>query len=160
MIWDLISSSTVFLYIITIGLYIYTKNTVHLIACIGLAGIVTFTEFIKYTVVGYSNPRPRGAKNCNLWCNDGIQEGQPGMPSSHAATVAFFAAYYAIPSYEYDAMIIRGGLLVYAILVILSRYVKRCHSVEQLIVGALLGALLGAFLRRVYVHQARGVGVH
>ena len=144
MIWDLISSSTVFLYIITIGLYIYTKNTVHLTAFLGLAGTVTLTEFIKYTVVGYSNPRPRGAKNCNLWCNDGIQSGRPGMPSSHASTVAFFTAYYAL--YSNNNMTVTVGLLIYAILVILSRYVKHCHTVEQLVIGSILGTMFGLLL--------------
>jgi membrane-associated phospholipid phosphatase len=139
MLQDIISMSTVLLYGLTAVLYIYTQHTVHLIGFIGLLGTVFLSEFIKYYIVGSSNPRPTGAKNCNLWCDDGNQAGRPGMPSSHAATVAFFGCFYYPHT---DNLWIKNGLILYAGLVMVSRYIKQCHTVEQLTVGYIFGTIM------------------
>ena len=124
------------LYIIPFVLYIFTGNYIHFKAFLGTAGTTIISEAIKYFIIGKASPRPQGAKNCNLLCNDGNQSGQPGMPSGHSSEVAFFSGYY----YQQTTNpFIRGALILYAGLIMVSRYIKRCHTINQIVVGALLG---------------------
>ena len=142
---DAISTSVIVLYIIPFCLYIFTGNYIHFKAFLGTIGTTIISETIKYFFVGKASPRPQGAKDCNLMCNDGNQAGQPGMPSSHSAEVAFFSGFY----YQQTTNpIIRGLLVTYSGLVMLSRYVKRCHTINQIVVGALLGLSLSWFVAR------------
>ena len=118
----------------------------HSSALLGLLGTVGISEGIKYGIIGNTNPRPHGARNCNLWCNDGEQEGRPGMPSSHAALVAFFVGfYYPYLTNTYVAI----ALILYGLLVLVSRYMKHCHSIEQLLVGTVLGIVLSILVHRI-----------
>jgi membrane-associated phospholipid phosphatase len=136
---DLVSNSVIVLYIIPFFLYIFTGNYIHFKAFLGTAGTTIISEAIKYFIVGKASPRPQGAKNCNFLCNDGNQSGEPGMPSGHSSEVAFFSGFY----YQQTTNpIIRGLLVIYAGLVMLSRYIKRCHTINQIVAGALLGLSL------------------
>lgn len=142
---DLLSKSVILLYAIPLVLYVVTGNIIHFKGFLGVAGTTIITETIKYFFIGKSNPRPEGAKDCNLLCNDGNQSGKPGMPSSHSSSVAFFSGFYY---QQTDNKFIRGALVVYAGLVMLSRYLKKCHSISQILVGALLGVSLSWFAMR------------
>lgn len=136
---DCISMSVGILVIIPLVLYAYTGNSVHIKALFGLLGTTGLSEGLKYNVIRNLSPRPKGARNCNLFCNDGNQAGRPGMPSSHSAEVAFFASFYG----QYTTNnYLRAGLLLYASLVMLSRYTKRCHSLSQITVGTLIGLMM------------------
>ena len=138
-ILDSISTSVIALYIIPFLLYILTGNYIHFKAFLGTAGTTIISETIKHFFIGKASPRPQGAKNCNLMCNDGAQSGQPGMPSGHSSEVAFFSGFY----YQQTTNpIIRSLLVGYAGLVMLSRYIKRCHTINQIVAGALLGLSL------------------
>lgn len=142
---DFISCSIISVYIIPVILYGITHQSYHKIAFIGVLAVNGISECIKHIFVKDVSPRPDGATDCNLLCTNGNQEGKPGMPSSHSATVAFFATfYYCHTTNPY----IRTGLIIYAILVMMSRYYKRCHSVPQITVGALLGWSIGVLLDR------------
>jgi membrane-associated phospholipid phosphatase len=140
---DFLSSSILILYIIPIILYGITRNPYHKIAFIGTLGATAISECIKHIFIKEASPRPQGAMNCNIMCTNGNREGKPGMPSSHAATVAFFATYYVRHT---NNLYIRGILISYAVLVMMSRYHKRCHTVPQIMVGALLGGSMGMLL--------------
>jgi len=142
---DLLSKSVILLYVIPLVLYVTTGNSIHFKGFLGVAGTTIITETIKYFFIGKSNPRPEGARDCNLLCNDGNQSGKPGMPSSHSSSVAFFAGFYYQQS---DNKFIRGALVIYAGLVMWSRYLKKCHSISQILVGALLGVSLSWFVMR------------
>jgi membrane-associated phospholipid phosphatase len=142
---DLISMSVGILYLIPLIFYIVTKNPLHLKAFIGVGGTTIISESIKY-VLGKVSPRPQGAKNCNLLCNDGNQSGQPGMPSSHSATVAFFSGFYF---QESNNPLIKAFLIGYAGVVMASRYVKKCHTLAQIIGGAILGVSLSFIVRHL-----------
>jgi membrane-associated phospholipid phosphatase len=136
---DLLSISVGGLYLLTTGLYYITGNIIHIKALFGLAGTTIISETIKQVFIKNTSVRPRGASNCNLLCNDGNQAGRPGMPSSHSAGAAFFAGYY----FQFTQNpIIKLSLITYAILVMYSRYVKKCHTLSQVIVGAILGLSL------------------
>jgi membrane-associated phospholipid phosphatase len=126
-------------YIILPILFVITKNMIHLKAFIGLFGTSIISETIKYNLIGDLSPRPFGATDCNLLCNDGNQAGKPGMPSSHSAEVAFILGYY---SQITDNKYIRLSLLFYAAAVMLSRYLKNCHSIPQIMVGTVLGLFI------------------
>jgi len=131
-----ISMSIFILYIIPICLYFYTKDPIHIKAFIGLLGTNILSEFIKHFCIKDSNPRPEGAADCNLLCNNGNQEGKPGMPSSHSATTAFFTSFYY---QQTNNGFIHSGLIGYNILMMMSRYLMKCHTIPQIVVGTLLG---------------------
>jgi membrane-associated phospholipid phosphatase len=138
-IMNLISMSVALFYIIPPVLYVITKNVIHIKAFLGVIGTTFISETLKYFFIGDLSPRPEGAKDCNLLCNDGNQAGQPGMPSSHSAEVAFILGFYY---QHYKNKYIRLFLVIYAALVMLSRYLKKCHTISQVFVGAFLGLCL------------------
>jgi len=143
--FDLISMSVGILYFIPLIFYIITKNPVHLKAFVGAGSTTIISETLK-KLIGKISPRPYGAKNCNLQCDDGNQSGQPGMPSSHSATVAFFSAFYF---QETNNIFVKAALIGYAGLVMTSRYVKRCHSIPQIVGGTILGVSLSFIVRHL-----------
>jgi membrane-associated phospholipid phosphatase len=124
---DIISISVILVYIIPAIMYYYTGN-------------------IKYYIIGTRSPRPKGAEGCNLLCNDGLQEGKPGMPSGHSGTVTFFMGYYWN---EIDNDLIKIGLLIYVALVMYSRYAKHCHSIGQIVAGGLFGLGMSMLVKRL-----------
>jgi membrane-associated phospholipid phosphatase len=136
---DLISVSVALFYVIPPVLYAITKNVIHIKAFLGVIGTTVISETLKYFFIGDLSPRPKGAKDCNLLCNDGDQAGRPGMPSSHSAEAAFILGFYY---QQYNNKYIRLILVIYTALVMLSRYLKKCHTINQVFVGAFLGLLL------------------
>lgn len=138
-IQDIISISSGLLYIIPFILYLISNNYIHIQALLGTISATFLSEGLKYFLIKDKSPRPKGAKDCNLLCNDGNQEGRPGMPSSHSATVAFFSGFYFQHT---ENIIIRYLLIIYAGLVMLSRHIKRCHTFNQIVVGGILGLSL------------------
>jgi len=135
-ILNLISMSVGLLYIIPLVLYAITKNVIHFKAFLGVIGTTFISETLKYFFIGKLSTRPKGAKDCNLLCNDENQAGRPGMPSSHSAEAAFILGFYY---QQYDNRYIRLILVIYTALVMLSRYLKKCHTINQVFVGAFLG---------------------
>jgi membrane-associated phospholipid phosphatase len=123
-------------YIIPAILFMFTGNIVHIKVILGLFLTMGLGESIKYYVIKDNSPRPTGARDCNLLCNDGPQGGRPGMPSGHSAQVAFFSSFYYTQT---ENIWIRAGLILYEVLVMISRYQKRCHTIPQIIAGAVLG---------------------
>jgi membrane-associated phospholipid phosphatase len=136
---DVLSTSVIFIYIIPFILYLFTGNFIHIKALLGIVGTTAISESLKFFIIGKTSSRPQGAKDCNLLCNDGNQSGKPGMPSSHSASTAFFSGFYI---QQTDNKIIKGLLIIYTGLVMLSRYMKSCHTINQIVVGAILGASL------------------
>jgi membrane-associated phospholipid phosphatase len=133
-------------YIIPFVLYFYTFNIVHVKAFLGAYGTLLLSESLKHFVIKKESPRPEGAENCNLWCNDGNQSGQPGMPSGHSTDVSFFAGYYWQHT---DNIIIRSLLVIYAFIIMLSRYLKKCHTINQIIAGGLFGLSSSILVNRI-----------
>ena len=141
---DLISLSAVLLYVIPVIGYALTSNFIHIKAFLGLFTTMILSESIKYYIIKDLSPRPKGAYDCNLWCNDGKQEGNPGMPSGHSSQVTFFSSFY----YDQTSNVwIQAGLILYALLVMISRYMKRCHTIPQILTGALLGWTMSRCVR-------------
>jgi membrane-associated phospholipid phosphatase len=142
---DILSGSVIIIYIIPFILYTITGNYIHFKGFLGVVGTTIISESIKLFLIGKTNPRPHNAKDCNLLCNDGNQSGKPGMPSSHSASVAFFLGFYYQQS---NNKFIHNSLIIYALLVMLSRYLKHCHTISQIGVGAILGLSLSFIIVR------------
>lgn len=145
MYMNIISKSIGLVFIIPIILYYYTGNAIHFKAFLGVSTTAIISESIKYFFIGNRSPRPKGAKDCDLLCKNGNQEGKPGMPSSHSAEVVFFSVFYFQQSTN---PIIRIILIIYSGLMMLSRYVKRCHTINQIVVGAAIGTSLSLTIVR------------
>lgn len=143
---DCVTMLILLVYIIPFVLYFYTFNIIHLKAFLGAYGTIMLSESLKYFVIGKASPRPEGATNCNLWCNDGNQSGQPGMPSGHSANVSFFAGYYW---QQTNNIIIRSLLVMYAGIIMLSRYLKKCHTINQIIAGTIFGLSSSVLVNRI-----------
>jgi len=143
--WDTLSASIGLVFIIPIILFYITGNNIHLKGFLGVTGTTIISESIKYFLIGNASPRPIGAKNCNLLCNDGNQSGKPGMPSSHSASATFFLGFYF---QQTENNLIRGCLIIYTALIMISRYLKQCHTISQIGTGALLGLFLSMIVVR------------
>lgn len=142
---NIISGSIGLVFIIPFILYYVTGNGIHFKVFLGVSGTTILSETLKYFFIRDSSPRPKGAKDCDLLCSDGNQGGKPGMPSSHSAEVAFFSAFY----YQQTTNpVIRIILIIYTGLMMVSRYIKRCHTINQIFVGGLLGMSLSWFAMR------------
>ena len=145
-IQDYISMSILLVYIIPSIMYIYTHNPREIIAILGVFGSNMISESIKHLIIGTSSPRPKGAYDCNLLCTDGLQEGRPGMPSGHSTDVSFFAGYYW---QQTNNIIIRSLLVMYAGIIMLSRYLKKCHTINQIIGGTIFGLSSSILVNRI-----------
>jgi membrane-associated phospholipid phosphatase len=137
-IWDVISISLVPLMLSPLYFWFMTNNTKHLIGFAGLVVTSISVESLKKYVFT-SQHRPRGAKGCDLFCIHNSDENKPGMPSGHAATVAFYGTFYNITNPLY---------IIYVILMATSRYMKKCHSIPQIIAGLLFGAGMGFLFKK------------
>lgn len=139
MIWDLISLTIIPLILSPLYFwYMSGYNPIHIIAFIGMILLGFTIEGIKkYILPNFT--RPLGAKGCDLLCLSPDDNGMPGMPSGHCATVAFYGTYYGISSPLY---------YIYEFLIALSRYMKHCHSLDQIIIGIGLGSGIGFGVRK------------
>jgi membrane-associated phospholipid phosphatase len=133
---DILSISTVYLSIIPLISYIITKDSYHIRAFIGILGALIISMCIRNIFIKEVSVRPYGATNCDIMATNGNRAGKPGMPSSHATTVVFFALFYL--RYITNPLL-RAMLILYAISVMIARYDKKCHTVPQIVGGALLG---------------------
>lgn len=144
--WDnIVSLSVVIFYFVPWIRYLQTKHLNDLKPFWGLLGTVALNESIKHGLIGKASPRPADASDCNLWVNDGPQGGRPGMPSGHSAQVSFFTGYYL---QTISSNPIRLFILFYAVLVMISRYTKSCHTLPQIISGSVLGFIMSYLVVR------------
>ena len=165
--WDnVVSLSVIGLYAVPVLLSLLTQNPYELFPFVGMVLTVGINETIKYVLIGERSPRPAGARDCNLWATDGPQSGRPGMPSGHAAHVSFFVGYYlqrlsSVPfpfpfplSFPSSRFLLSLLLVLYALLVMLSRYTKCCHTVPQLLTGSALGLFLSVIATHCVPNRA------
>jgi membrane-associated phospholipid phosphatase len=152
--WDnIVSLSVIGLYAVPFFLALAQQNVTELSPFLGMLVTVGLNETIKHFLVGTASPRPSQARDCNLWGNNGPQGGRPGMPSGHSAHVSFFVGYYL--QYVFSSpsstthRILAVLLVVYALLVMTSRYTLHCHTLPQILSGATLGFLLSVLWYRV-----------
>ena len=107
--------------------------------------IVIITECIKHCI-GKKSTRPKGATDCNIFCNNGDVSGQPGMPSGHSFGAAFFSGFYC---QQTNNIWIQFILIIYAILIMISRYIKKCHTIGQIGAGGTIGLIFSWIVNRI-----------
>jgi membrane-associated phospholipid phosphatase len=136
---DILSISTIFLYIIPVILYGITNQSYHKQAFIGILTALIISICIRHIFIKEVSVRPYGATNCDIGSTNGNRAGRPGMPSSHSAIAVFFALFY----YRHITNpFLRTVLILYAISIMISRYDKKCHTISQIIFGGLLGVAM------------------
>jgi membrane-associated phospholipid phosphatase len=136
---DAISLSLLLVYIIPIGLMFYDIK--HYVMLLAVLFVASTTEFMKPFI---PSPRPKGAKDCNLFCEGGAVGGQPGFPSGHMGSLAVFVGllYDAFPS---PAVFL--GSLLWLVLMAYSRYAKHCHTFTQIVAGTCYGLAVALVIR-------------
>ena len=136
--WDIISLTLIPLILSPIYFWYSTQNTYHLVGFAGIMITSLSVDFLKKFIFPNQH-RPPKAKGCDLFCLHETDEDRPGMPSGHAATVAFYGTFYSIKNPLY---------IIYVILMAASRYMKNCHSIPQIIAGLLFGAGMGLLFKQ------------
>lgn len=131
--WDLISLTIIPLILSPLYYYYISGEFQHIVGFVGIIFTSFSVDLLKQFVFPLQH-RPSGAKGCDLFCIHETDENRPGMPSGHAATVAFYGTFYNIKSPLY---------LIYVLLMAASRYMKNCHSFPQIVAGLLFGAGMG-----------------
>jgi membrane-associated phospholipid phosphatase len=101
--------------------------------------------------------RPEGARHCGVFVaeeGDGISTGY-GMPSGHAQiamiTMVFWGM-YLLDKFGWNDRTYLSVILLSAICIaiVVSRVLLGCHTVQQVIIGALIGLPLGYLGYKVY----------
>jgi membrane-associated phospholipid phosphatase len=139
-LWNILSVSLLFFMYAPLVLAALAKDderTRHITAFIGTMATFVISEGLKLRVIGSSESwmkRPAAAYDCNGFCNDGRQGGEPGFPSSHAAISTYLAASY----WRDQPVLVLGGWAA----IIYSRIAKSCHTWLQVGAGTLLGLLI------------------
>jgi membrane-associated phospholipid phosphatase len=136
-IWNTISLSELLIPLFPTYWYLTTWNPIHLYGFLGIILTGSLVEIIKKFILP-TMTRPEGAKGCDLLCKSTNDTNKPGMPSGHTAMIAFFGSYYGIQSPYF---------IGYVILIMMSRYFKKCHTIMQILAGLLLGLCIGFGLR-------------
>ncbi|PNH00822.1 hypothetical protein TSOC_013333 [Tetrabaena socialis] len=87
--------------------------------------------------------RPAGARDCNLFNRGGSYDGTIGMPSGHVLTTAFVLASLYFTG-DVSGLPAAAGILSMCA----SRYYRRCHTLLQVVAGAVLGGVSAFLLHR------------
>jgi membrane-associated phospholipid phosphatase len=141
-------SSVAILYAIIPCIYAILERTA---ASVVWSAVVLLTPFavklIKSWTIQYPYSefrRPEGARNCNIWMNNGDQSGAAGFPSGHVATTAaFWAGAWVLVGPDYSTLVLIVGIVATAGMA-WGRMQMRCHTELQTAVGAVLGTVVGA----------------
>lgn len=147
--WDVISLIPFALFASVAVLGVITWN-IHFIQISVVATIlVLVTEVVKFATWPHLQKhtwlqRPSGARNCGCVNQGGLVGGRAGFPSGHVALAAYLAwkllAPYGVP----------GAFVatLFTLLVGIARIQKRCHTVAQVIAGAVFGGVAALLLKQ------------
>ena len=105
------------------------------------------TEWLKHAVVwagaGAWSRRPVGAKDCDMWCVGGPVGGAPGFPSGHMMTATLLVT--GLWLITRSPVVLWVGV-PWVLAMAWARWAKQCHSVVQIVAGAVLGWAIGRWL--------------
>jgi membrane-associated phospholipid phosphatase len=110
-------------------------------------------KLVKYSIRGdfgdELNQRPYDAKNCNMINEGGRAVDRPGFPSGHS-TVAYILLTIAVYEWIQQQKGLHGTppilifiLLFFALAVPFARVQSHCHTIQQVLGGAILGIVIG-----------------
>lgn len=144
MIFFLLDHTNVITIFLAGALLLYTRSLAVLFFC-GAAGACTLSvkHILKRLI---RQPRPPGGIKVSY-----------GMPSTHSATIAFFAAYnaLAVTYTPIAAPLAIPVVTAYAVFVAASRLWLGHHTVPQVIVGALYGIAFAGLAFTWWINDAR-----
>ena len=103
--------------------------------------------------------RPYGAKQCGLFLSKKQKKKLTsyGMPSGHSQNAALFSTFLILKLLNNKSNISNlikiAYITIWGLSVMISRWVFKCHTVQQILIGAMLGSFFGfsAFKIKDYV---------
>jgi membrane-associated phospholipid phosphatase len=132
-----------------IGICCLDKYLILLTIGIIISGIINYT--IKKILAQFKTNiflRPKKAKGCSACCNEKPANHKVGFPSGHSQIIWFFSTYLFLYSYyKYNSIMSLPILFILAKIISLSRlgWIPEigtpCHTLTQVIFGALLGII-------------------
>lgn len=140
--WDIVSMSLMVFYAYP-WIKFVTNHYSHDYLFMGVG--MVFCEISTKLVKKISHPwgplflRPKGARNCNILCNDGDRSGMPGFVSGHCSSIAFFFTYLWLMTKTNKNQVLVLGV-VCTLLTCYARHVKKCHNLFQIISGLIFGS--------------------
>lgn len=126
--------------ILPLMLWGWTTDIRYVVLAIAVCVSAVGVEWLKHVIVaagaGSWSRRPVGARDCDMWCGGGPVGGAPGFPSGHMTTATLLVTGLWL--------ITRSPVVVWIGVpwigaMAWARWVKRCHSVVQIVGGALVG---------------------
>lgn len=119
-----------------------------------IVGIIFCHFFIKLTRMMPKNSitlRPPNARDCNIFNKGGDASSRIGMPSGHVLLTTFILLSLGF-IYNYRGRKEKNNIIyfnsyvafaaIFILLMAISRIMRNCHTVLQVVVGFVLGALI------------------
>lgn len=111
---------------------------------------VIYNKKVSLPILG-KGIRPNGAKYCGIFIEEDNLEGKStsfGMPSGHsqfATMSATFWILYLINNFpmDYRNYISIIFVIIMGLGIMISRYILKCHTYQQIILGGLIGIITG-----------------
>jgi len=136
MLADTVSISILIVYLFPAYMFILYKHIWWLWFLVGVVSANIVVEGVKEVLVEYS--RPVGAKGCDLFCVGGDVGGQPGFPSGHMTATTMFVGVMWL-QYGHTYILLTG--IPWILAMGWSRWIKRCHTWEQVVGGIFTGTV-------------------
>ena len=140
-IYDIIS-----LFVISIILYPFTNHNDTILQIGSILAI--FLHFVIKMATGGLYPnifkRPDGACDCGIFNDGGLVETQSGFPSGHVTSTSYLFTYLLLKKKHYDNF----DIILYvfpSFAMGVSRYMRGCHNIIQIITGYVLGSCIAYF---------------
>ena len=150
-VWDIISLAVIPIFLLPYGLAIVKKDRAYAVIAVGTIIceiIVKLTR--KLPVVHPVQLRPSGAKNCSILNRGGSYEGRIGMPSGHVLLTSYVLVSLFLLSKPDEEPYFAVAATVGIIFMSMSRVIRTCHNVPQVIAGAMMGSIF-AFVSVKYI---------
>jgi hypothetical protein len=153
--WDAVSLTVVPVICTPIWLYLQTKELQYVPIITSIFITEIFISFSRQVPVLHPVMiRPAGAKNCNIYNLGGSYHGQIGMPSGHMMlTTCISFSFLFIYSRNKNTLRILyenptefGLTSIYVAFMAMSRVMRGCHNIPQVIAGFSLGYILAYLL--------------
>lgn len=127
-----------------LALWAWTADSRYLVLAIAVGVAAIGTEWLKHAVVwtgaGAWSRRPVGAQDCDLWCVGGPVDGAPGFPSGHMMTATLLVT--GLWLITRSPVVVWVGV-PWVLVMAWARWAKHCHSIVQIVGGAVLGWAIG-----------------
>jgi membrane-associated phospholipid phosphatase len=135
MLADTISISILIVYLFPAYMFILYKHIWWLCFLLAVISANIVVEGVK-GLLPYG--RPAGAKGCDLFCIGGGVGGEPAFPSGHMTATTMFVGVMWL-HYGHTYILVAG--IPWILAMGWSRWVKRCHTWQQVVGGIFTGTV-------------------